>query len=117
VFGVGAAAAATGVVIYFVGRGEVPAQCDFGTRTCAPGTSDDVKSQASNATNTTNIGLIIAISGAVVGVGGLVWHFVEPTGSTQTTASTPPTFKNVGLRNVTPLVGPTFGGAGFSAAF
>jgi hypothetical protein len=122
VVGVGAAAVATGVIIYFVERGNVPSQCDFGSRTCQRnGLTDaqvnDLEQKASDATSLANVGLIIAISGAVVAAGGLVWHFVEPTGPSQPATAALPTFKNIGLRNVTPVVGPHYTGAGFSAAF
>jgi hypothetical protein len=77
VAGIGAATTIAGVTTYLVGHGNVPSGCDFDSRTCSPGTPDDVKTQASNATNTAKIGEMIGIGGGFVLAGGLVWLAID----------------------------------------
>jgi len=87
VVGVGGATAITGGILYFVSRGDVPSQCNFDSRSCASGTSQSIQKSAEDATSRANTGLIIGIVGVVVLAGGLVWHFVEPTGPVTVPAS------------------------------
>lgn len=86
VVGVGGAAAITGGTIYFVDRGDVPSQCNFDSRSCSPGSSAGVQKAAEVATSRANTGLVIGVVGLVVLAGGLVWHFVEPTGPVTSTS-------------------------------
>lgn len=84
VAGVGAAVAVTGAVVFVIGNGDFPSECNKDTGTCAPGVDDaetaDRVDRASSAHGTSNLGLGMLIGGAVVALGGVAWHFLEPTG-------------------------------------
>jgi hypothetical protein len=83
VAGLGGAALATGVVLTFVGLGNVPNQCTTSPRECAAAPKDPVFDEAKSAINLANLGIGIGIAGLVIGVGGLIWYFSNsPTGGT-----------------------------------
>jgi len=110
--GVGLAAAVTGVVLFAVGRTDIAAseagcavQFD-GTLACpGPYTSDgrDRSQLDSLGATLSNAGVITMIGGGVVLVGGLVWHFVEPTGPARV--------------SISPVVGPSLWGASARIVF
>ncbi len=134
--GVGGVTAVSGGIMYFVNRGDVPAQCNFDSRSCATGSSGGVQQAAEVATSRANTGLVIGVVGLVVMAGGLVWHFVEPTGpiasaSMTSPATSPPTSPRTSmpkppsvarltfdtLTSVSPVSSPTFTGATLSGSF
>jgi hypothetical protein len=78
VAGVGAAAAATGGVLFAIGSGSVPDQCSMATKECAAPPNDPSLAKAESGVRLANTGLAIGISGAVALVGGLVWYLVQP---------------------------------------
>ncbi len=78
VVGVGGAALVTGAVVSFVGLKKIPDQCNFSTQSCEPKTPDDVRQSAESGHALVLGGLVTAGAGLLVGVGGLVWHFLDP---------------------------------------
>lgn len=112
VVGIGAAAGIAGGVMIGVGQGAVSKSRDGctvngdGTLTCSsPKTSDgqDRKDLNTKGTNFTNLGLIVGGVGLAAIIGGLVWHFVEPTGT-----------KSAAL---VPVFAPGYGGVSLSGRF
>jgi len=81
VAGVGAATAVTGAVLFVVGNGNFPAECNKDTGTCARGIDEaetaDRVDRASSSHGESNLGLGLLIGGGVVAIGGVVWHFLE----------------------------------------
>jgi len=67
------------------------------------------QSEAGTAAGETTAGTILVISGAVLVVGGVVWHFVEPTGPVKESG-----FQNFRL---TPVVTPGYQGVAMGARF
>lgn len=86
VFGVGAAAVTAGAVL-LVAAPAVPRGCDTATDFCAPlpresaSEYDERKRTAGLAEGLPLAGVITLASGVLVMGGGLLWHFLEPTGS------------------------------------
>jgi tetratricopeptide (TPR) repeat protein len=129
VFGVGVAALGTGIVLAAAGPA-IPKLCDGaadgtvskdvnGKPACLPDPAQPPASQESERQSRANDaglarGLQIAapitiIGGAVLMVGGLAWHFLEPTG---------PVTKEGKLRpKVTPQVSPGYAGLSLGGAF
>jgi hypothetical protein len=106
VVGVGGAAAITGGILYGIGSGDV----STAEKTCL----DHTKCNDANARNTGNSGRSLETAGVVVGgvglaavVGGLVWHFAEPTSSGAPTTGT----------RLTPVVAPGYAGVAAGGAF
>ena len=87
VTGVGVAAGVTGLVLGLVGLGGVPDACDKGTNKCKAAPGDPVFDDAKSSMGLANVGLIVGISGAVVGVGGLVWYLLSGPKERDTTAA------------------------------
>ena len=86
VVGIGGAAVVAGVVI-FATAPDRPSNCDKTTQTCqhVPANESDAdlakdKEQAGRADSQPILGLVVAGAGAAVVAGGLIWHFLEPTG-------------------------------------
>lgn len=123
--GVGGATAVTGGLVYIVNRGDVPGECNFDSRSCATGSSPGVQKAAEVATSRANTGLVVGVVGLVVMAGGLVWHFVEPTGPTtsaaaasaSSTARLPFGALTRTLLGVSPISSSTFTGATLSGSF
>jgi hypothetical protein len=87
VVGVGAAAIASGIVIVLT-TPSLPDGCSKTTRDCkrlTPGETDESlqnrKEDAGKALDQPLVGYIVVGAGAAVAAGGLLWHFLEPTGS------------------------------------
>jgi len=82
VVGVGGAAVATGIILLAVAP-ERPENCDPDTRECEalPGRNvREDEATAEDAVNLRRAGAIVAITGGALVAGGLIWHFLEPTG-------------------------------------
>jgi hypothetical protein len=108
VAGIGAAAVATGVVLYAVGVHQVPAQCSLSTKECAAPPGDHVFDEASHGASLANLGMGVGLGGAAVLVGGLVWYFIQPPASPSQAASN-------GV--VQPWIGRGSGGLAVSSSF
>ena len=86
VVGLGAVGVAAGAVIV-VTSPDRPSNCDGSTQRCTrlAGQSDDafrkIQEDAGAADSQPLVGYIVAGSGLALVAGGLVWHFLEPTGS------------------------------------
>jgi tetratricopeptide (TPR) repeat protein len=90
VLGVGVAAAGAGAALLGVGQGEVSHSRDGcasnggNSYSCTPVlTTKDGQNRAtlnSDGTTLSNVGIIVGSVGLAAIVGGLIWHFVEPTG-------------------------------------
>ncbi len=86
VAGVGAVTIVVGVVIIATAPAR-PTNCDKGNQTCTrtPGETDDQlkndQDRAGKADSQPVVGLGVAAVGGLLLVGGLVWHFLEPSGS------------------------------------
>ncbi len=114
VVGLGGAGVIAGVVILAT-TPKLPAGCDETSKTCArvPGeTTDqysDRQSRAGASQSQPTIGaVVVGIGGALV-VGGLLWHFLEPTGPVEKTAQRKP--------KLTPQVAPGFAGMSLGGSF
>lgn len=114
VVGVGGLVAAAGGVLFGVGIGQTPSDCGLFSRTCGASTPADpnrnarLTEEANAAAPAVNAGLGMLIGGVLVAGGGLVWHFVEPTGPSAAAATR--------LR-VSPAVTPGYAGLGLSKRF
>lgn len=106
VFGVGAAGIATGIVLVSVASAIDPRDnCDYVKNICKTPT------QETNATLVSGMypGSAAAfIAGGVVAVGGLLWHFLEPTGPVEKTSSLP---------RPVPVIGSGYGGVVLGGRF
>ncbi len=102
--GVGGAAVITGVIVA-VTTPDLPAGCDKSQRQCTqfPGESNADfaarQDQAGDAKGQPTVGIVVAASGGALVLGGLLWHFLEPTGPKD-------------MARLRPVVSPSF--AGFS---
>ncbi len=106
VVGVGAAGVVAGSVMYVLGSSSFPSECDASTKLCAQGTPTDVVEKAQSADGLQKNGMVVAIGGGVVVVGGLLWHFLEPTAPSKSIA-----------KNVSPFFGASGGGLAWSGNF
>lgn len=103
VTGVGAAALITGGALVIVGNGKVSDA--EGKCPARQGCAQDVTDSGNSGRSLMSIGWIVGGVGVAAVAGGLIWHFVEPTG--------PETKKAV----FTPLVLPGFAGASVGGRF
>jgi tetratricopeptide (TPR) repeat protein len=98
VVGVGGAAIVAGVVILATAP-TFPEDCDKATKTCERinGESEaafkDRQDRAGGSQNQPTIGAVVIGGGLVLVAGGLLWHFLEPTGPAPVTASFKPKVK------------------------
>ncbi len=114
VAGAGALAIGVGAVVFIVGAQTLPANCDIDTTTCkskvpGPGedpTLEDDKKKAGTAKGLQTGGIVTMIGGGALIAGGLLWHFLEPTGPKESAKS-----------KVRPLVGPGFAGVSVGGQF
>lgn len=113
VVGVGAAAAIAGGVMLGIGQGDIAhsrdkcAQNPDGSYTCTPPfqTPDGQDRATLNSRGTTlsNVGIIVGGVGLAAIIGGVIWHFVEPTGTKQAA--------------FTPVLSPGYAGLAFGSSF
>jgi hypothetical protein len=89
VVGVGAATVAVGAVVFLTAP-ELPTNCNASTKVCqkVPATETDAQlandqDQAGKHDSQPVTGAIVMGAGAALVIGGLVWHFLEPTGPEQ----------------------------------
>ncbi len=114
IVGLGGAAVVTGVIL-LVAAPKIPANCNSSNGSCKanPGESttqlDDDRSKAGSSVGLTTAGTFTLIGGGVVLAGGLLWHFLEPTGPVEKTGTIKPT--------VTPAVAPGYAGMSFGGTF
>ncbi|MCL2722868.1 MAG: tetratricopeptide repeat protein [Polyangiaceae bacterium] len=114
VVGVGGAAVITGAVI-LVTKPSMPSNCESGSGTCVKGVGESDadlqadRDRAGKSRTQGTTGIVLMGAGAAVAVGGLIWHFLEPTGSIESRSAKKPT--------VTPTVGPGFAGLSLGGAF
>lgn len=111
----GGALTVTGVVLLIVGQGKVRASklgCTNGAKDCDPKDvtppSDGGRNRQdlnNSGTTLSNVGLITGVVGVVAVGGGLLWHFLEPTGPKPAAAT------------LTPEVSPGYAGISLSGAF
>ena len=113
VVGVGAAAVAVGVVVLVTTPG-LPDKCDKVTKKCLriPGEGEpsyqDRTSRAEASQNQPVIGGVVLAGGGALVLGGLLWHFLEPTG---------PVTKGALKPSLTPSVSPGYAGLSLGATF
>lgn len=94
VVGVGGAMVVTGLVVVLTAP-RFPSGCDQTTKKCAalPGETpqdlEDRQAQAGDSVTLPRFGTILTGVGAAVVAGGLLWHFLEPTGPAKAAAITP----------------------------
>ncbi len=109
--GVGGAAAVAGGILFFVGNGDI----STAEQTCPGGKCPAAATGASSAKSTGETGDTLKVAGSVVfwsGIavagGGILWHFLEPTGPAQESA--PKT-------SFTPVLAPGYGGVAAVGTF
>ena len=114
VVGLGGVSIVTGVVLLAVAP-KIPPNCNAANGSCkaTPGETttqlDDDRSKAGNSVTFTTAGIATLIGGGVVLTGGLLWHFLEPTGPVEKTGTIKPT--------VTPAVAPGYAGMSLGGTF
>lgn len=124
VVAVGGAAMVTGALLVVIGASNFPENCTFSTNECnlLPGeTKNDPnavpptkespayrerRDDAGDAKGAQIGGLITLGAGSVLVLGGLLWHFLEPTGP-----------KESAKTRVQPQLGPGYGGFAFTGRF
>ncbi|HQY60112.1 MAG: hypothetical protein IPF92_24985 [Myxococcales bacterium] len=106
VVGVGGAAVATGIVLIAVAP-DLPKTCDEKTRQCLITASQADRDQAGLSQNLPLAGTITVIGGGALVAGGLLWHFLEPTGPVTTGSP----------RTLVPAFGPGYAGLAASGTF
>jgi hypothetical protein len=112
VVGAGVVGVAVGVVLIAT-TPSIPSNCNETTTTCTrkPGESDaefkEDQDQAGRGKNQPVIGAVVTGVGGALVVGGLIWHFLEPTGDRSSTAGA----------KVRPQVGPGYGGLALTGRF
>jgi hypothetical protein len=114
VVGVGGAAIVTGAVLVVIGASNFPENCTFSTNACNPNPNETTESEsykqrrndAGSAKGAQIGGMITLAGGAALVVGGLIWHFLEPTGP-----------KESAKTKVQPQLGPGFAGLGLTGRF
>jgi hypothetical protein len=116
VVGVGAAAAGAGA-FFLLTRPGLPAACDkarvdrLASNQCAAGTPQSDLDAAKKHDDYGTAGIVaLSVGGAAI-VGGLVWHFVEPTDHGGSEKSAPEKEKEKGIYGVSPFFAPGTGGA------
>jgi len=114
IVGLGGAGVITGVVLLAVAP-KIPPNCNASNGSCkgTPGETtpqlDDDRSKAGSSVGLTTAGTWTLIGGGVVLAGGLLWHFLEPTGPVEKTGAIKPT--------VTPAVAPGYAGMSLGGTF
>lgn len=112
VVGAGGAAMVAGGLVHAL-RPALPDNCDSDTGKCKqkPGESEsafeDDQARAGRWKNMPTIGTGLLIGGGVLVVGGLVWHFLEPTGPAESSRAP----------RVRPAIGPGYAGAALGGTF
>lgn len=115
VVGAGGLAFTSGVILFAIGGSNFPEQCEKGSIVlgvkgkCDDVTDTTINERAGSAQGAQTAGFWSMVGGALLVGGGLAWHFLEPTGS-RGSAKSP-------LPPVTPVFGPGFAGASYSARF
>ncbi|MDB4941827.1 MAG: hypothetical protein JWP97_1361 [Labilithrix sp.] len=115
VVGIGGVAAVTGLVVLLTSP-KLPAGCDANNETCARLPGEDAaaykerQDKAGRHKGQPLIGGVILGAGGVVLLGGLLWHFLEPTGPVNTTTAK-------GMRLLTPAVAPGYAGMSLGGTF
>jgi tetratricopeptide (TPR) repeat protein len=107
VVGLGGAAAAVGIVLIATAP-SLPAECDHPNNKCDPGSSDTIKSRAEASQNQPLAGGVVLAGGGALILGGLLWHFLEPTG---------PVTKGALEPRLAPAVAPGYAGVSLGASF
>lgn len=108
--GAGAVALAVGIPIVLTAP-KRPDNCNPDTQECTrqPGQSDDDlredRERAARAKDMPVIGATVAGIGGALVIGGLLWHFLEPTGAKKEAA------------RIRPIVTPSYGGLSFAGSF
>lgn len=109
VVGLGGLAIAVGAVVYAVAP-SLPGDCDVNSFKCVrkSGESSDEfnkrQDEANRSQNQPTAGIIVMASGGALVLGGLVWHFLEPTGPRD-------------KARLQPAVGPGYGGVALGGSF
>jgi hypothetical protein len=111
VAGAGVAAIGIGIAV-LVTAPELPTGCNTGDSTCAKtaGETDDVfkkrQEDAGKHVGQTLGGIVTIAGGGALVVGGLLWHFLEPTGPKESTAA-----------KVRPTIAPGYAGVALGGSF
>lgn len=114
VVGLGGAGAVAGIVVLATAP-RLPGSCTASTQTCTRLTDepqadfDDRQKRAGASQTQPTIGAVILGVGGALVVGGLLWHFLEPTGPVEKTGKVKP--------KVEPQVGPGFAGLSLGGSF
>lgn len=106
----GVVAIATGVVLHAASPA-LPPNCTANNNICTATPGSDVKKDQDTAAMGVNLrygGTGTIIGGAVLVVGGLLWHFLEPTGPVEKTSSLP---------RPVPVIGSGYGGVVLGGRF
>lgn len=115
VVGVGGAAVVTGLIL-LVAAPKIPPNCDESSGKCTkegnetPEQLQSERDQAGKGAGFRTAGLACIIGGVGIAVGGVLWHFLEPTGPA-------PTAGSLKKPKVTPDVSPSYAGVSLGGRF
>ncbi len=107
VVGVGAAGVVTGVILLVAGPA-FPDSCHKDTSKCDGANAEKDQETASRSVGFQTAGTVFLIAGGGVTVGGLLWHFLEPTGPVERAALKP---------SLVPSVAPGYAGLSLGGSF
>jgi hypothetical protein len=114
--GTGGVAIVTGIILHVAGNSAMPSECSPGflfpgncngfADNVPEASREETQGRAGNAQGLRDGGTIVVVAGALMVAGGLVWHFLEPTGPAAS-----------GKLRFTPHVAPGYAGVGLSQRF
>ncbi len=112
VVGIGGATAVAGIVLLVA---KPSTGCDLDKQICTQGaneSADDFKKRQNDAVREKSWGIagpLLLAGGLVIAGGGLLWHFLEPTGPVEKTGKLKP--------KLTPLLAPSYAGMSLGGSF
>jgi hypothetical protein len=117
VTGVGAAAGISGLVVYFVGRGDINKannECGGSASSCTAkgATATDARNKVNTGDSLETAGSVMGYAGLGIAAAGILWHFLEPTGPASASA-----VPDAPKTSFVPVFGPGLAGASVVGRF
>ncbi len=117
VTGVGAAAGIAGLVVYFVGKGDISSantECGGSASSCTAkgANATDAQNKVNSGDSLETAGSVVGYAGLGIAAAGILWHFLEPTGPTSTATVT-----DAPKTSFVPVFGPGLAGASVVGRF
>jgi hypothetical protein len=118
VTGVGAAAGISGLIVYFVGKGDINkanSECGAGgasSCTAKGATATDAQNKVNTGDSLETAGSVMGYAGLGIAAAGILWHFLEPVGPSSTSA-----VPDAPKTSFVPVFGPGLAGASVVGRF